>query len=494
MPDRLAALYRTRYSALDARLSAPGAGAERDRLKNDIGDLFRSLDAELGELAKLKDEVRRLIERWKVLEAPREPSHAPEFVGDRPVVHADHLGAWTFIEQGWNLISAGDYTGAEAVLTKALELSPGEAQAESLLGWAMMLNERYDEALLAFRKVLMREPANALARVNLGYVCLRKGLLNESIEHLSRAIRLDRDRRATMYANFYLGLVYLERDMLDDAEIFLTKAIALGPSLVQARYELGRVYWRAGRRENACAAWRDGCAANKLSPWWKRCAEALDAVDNGRDPYGRSPAPPSCWRAGAPRPSRPRTRRCGCARGASRSWRRTRATRRSRGRCSPTRCGRTPSPVCRAPDRRRRSRSPATRGSFGSGSARRPPSGEAPSLFPRSSASSCRVVARARAREILWRCCATSWRTSRCTKRWATSRRAGSTRDTRASRRASGPAKTRSGPTSLLPCGERRRSMSWNVGSAGGRRERRPGTPLPTARWPRWRSSIGGVG
>jgi tetratricopeptide (TPR) repeat protein len=284
MPDRLAALYRTRFAALDARLSAPNASGDRDRLKAEISDLFRAVDAELRELAKLKDDVRTLIDRWKTLEVPREPSNAPEFVSERPLIHADHLGASTFIEKGWNLISSGEYAAAEAALTKALELSPGEPQAESLLGWAMMLNEKYDEALHAFQKVLLREPANALARVNLGYVCLRKGLLSDAVEHLSRAIRLDKDRRATMYANFYLGLVYLERNMLDDAQTFLRKAITLGPSLVEAHYELGRAYWRAGRRDQALATWREAYAANKFSPWGKRCGEALDAAAKGGNP------------------------------------------------------------------------------------------------------------------------------------------------------------------------------------------------------------------
>jgi tetratricopeptide (TPR) repeat protein len=284
MADRLAGLYRARYAALDARLSAPGASTERDRLKSDISDLFRALDAELGELGRLKDDVRKLIERWKALEAPREPSTAPEFVSARPVVHADHLGASTFIEKGWTLIASGEYGAAEAALTKALELSPGEPQAESLLGWAMMLNEKYDDAQLAFQKVLMREPANPLARVNLGYVCLRKGVLGEAIEHLSRAIRLDSDRRATMYANFYLGLVYAERGMLEEAQTFFRKAIALGPSLLQAHFELGRTYWRAGRRDEALATWREAYAANKLNPWGKRCGEAIEMVEKGRNP------------------------------------------------------------------------------------------------------------------------------------------------------------------------------------------------------------------
>jgi tetratricopeptide (TPR) repeat protein len=130
----------------------------------------------------------------------------------------------------------------------------------------------------------MREPANPLARVNLGYVCLRKGLQGEAIEHLSRAIRLDTDRRATMYANFYLGLVYVERGMFEEAQSFFKRAIALGPNLLQAQYELGRAYWRAGKRDDAVTAWRAGHAANKLNPWGKRCGEAVVAVDKGQAP------------------------------------------------------------------------------------------------------------------------------------------------------------------------------------------------------------------
>ena len=84
-----------------------------------------------------------------------------------------------------------------------------------------MLHEDYDEALGNFSKVLMKEPANALARINVGYICLKKGIFGEAIEHLSKAIRLDNDRKATLYAHYYLGLVYLEREMYEDAQTFL---------------------------------------------------------------------------------------------------------------------------------------------------------------------------------------------------------------------------------------------------------------------------------
>jgi Flp pilus assembly protein TadD len=87
---------------------------------------------------------------------------------------ADHLGASTFIEKGWSRISAGDHIGAEEALNTALSLSPGNPDAESLLGWALMLQDKFDDALLNFQKVLVQQPHNALARINVGYICLKK--------------------------------------------------------------------------------------------------------------------------------------------------------------------------------------------------------------------------------------------------------------------------------------------------------------------------------
>jgi tetratricopeptide (TPR) repeat protein len=274
-----AAAYRARVVALASRLDAPAAAAERDALRAELIALGKDLEHDLGELAALKEEAKALVEKWKALQA----SLAPAFSADRPIV-ADHIGASTFIEKGWTRISLGDYVGAEESLAKALTLAPNDPQAESLLGWALMLQEKYDDALMQFQKVLMREPANALARINVGYICLKKRIFGEAIEHLSRAIRLDSDRKATLYAHFYLGLVYLERDMFEDAQTFFQKTLRIGPNLIEAYYELGRAFWFNGQRDEALQTWRDGAAANKFNPWGKRCAEVLGTVERGGEP------------------------------------------------------------------------------------------------------------------------------------------------------------------------------------------------------------------
>ncbi len=267
-------------------LGAPGAADRRDALKEEIIALFRAVDREITDLSALKEEVKGLVALWKGLDAPA--GAASELVSPPPSAssptRSDHLNASTYVEKGWSLISLGDHAGAEAALHRALELAPGDPNAESLLGWAQMLQEKHDEALLAFQRVLMREPQNSLARINVGYICLKKKIFGEAIEHLSKAIRLDNDRKATLYAHYYLGLLYFEREMYEDAQVFLRKAIALGPNLIEAYYELGRAIWFAGDRDGAEQAWRDGASANKFNPWGKRCAELLQHVAEGGEP------------------------------------------------------------------------------------------------------------------------------------------------------------------------------------------------------------------
>jgi tetratricopeptide (TPR) repeat protein len=280
MSEPWLAALRTQFQAIEARLGTAGQAEDRETLKRDIIALFKRVDAALGDLGQMKEDIRGLVERYKQ-GAAAGVATAPQFTGARPAVQVDHLGASTYIEKGWSLISLGDYAGAIQSLDKALALSPGEIQAQSLLGWAQMLHEDYDDALGTFSRVLMKEPANALARINVGYICLKKRIFGEAIEHLSKAIRLDNDRKATLYAHYYLGLVYLEREMFEDAQTFFRKTLKLGPNLIEAYFELGRALWFAGQREEAMQTWAEGHRANKFNPWAKRCKEMLDVAASG---------------------------------------------------------------------------------------------------------------------------------------------------------------------------------------------------------------------
>jgi Flp pilus assembly protein TadD len=271
--EELLEALEARFRAIDAALDT-AAPADRDRLRQEIVALFRETEVALESLTAFRERIRALVERYKALppSAAPAPARAPM---------ADHIGSSTYVERGWSAIASGDPQRAVKELERALSLSPDDPHAESLLGWAQMLREQYDEALMTYHRVLMRDPNSPLARVNLGYICLKKGIFGEAIEHLSRAIRQEKDRKAQLYAHLYMGLVYLEREMFDDARAFFRRTLELGPNMLEAWWETGRAYYLEGDSAAAAEAWRAGHAANRFNLWGERCGRALAQLERG---------------------------------------------------------------------------------------------------------------------------------------------------------------------------------------------------------------------
>jgi Flp pilus assembly protein TadD len=295
------------------------SGEERARLKQEIAVLFLQVDRRLAALAALKEDVKALVGAWKQLPPPRaehplvsdaadtsgragfleeldapadaEPGAAPvpamqarTPIVEQASVRVDHLGASTFVAKGWTAISLGEFARAEETLVRALELAPDDPEAGSLLGWALMGQGRMHDARLACERVLARVPGFALARVNLGYIALRRGAHDEAVVLLTEPSLDEGDRKAALYATFYLGLVALRRGAYDDAEAYFRRALAHAPNLLEAYYETGRARWLAGDRDGAREAWRAGAASGKFNPWGARCADVLVEVDRGGAP------------------------------------------------------------------------------------------------------------------------------------------------------------------------------------------------------------------
>ncbi|MDH5316614.1 MAG: tetratricopeptide repeat protein [Gemmatimonadota bacterium] len=149
---------RAEFEAIRAALAAARTPAERADIKRRLMAVFREADSRLQDLGQLKDDIRVLVEQWRQAVAP-DPEEGPRLAIVRPAIRQDRLGASTFIEKGWHLISLGDHAGAIAALQRALELAPNDTQAQGLLGWAQMLGEQYDEAMGTFPRSSNRIPA-----------------------------------------------------------------------------------------------------------------------------------------------------------------------------------------------------------------------------------------------------------------------------------------------------------------------------------------------
>jgi tetratricopeptide (TPR) repeat protein len=283
---------QARSEALEAALDAMDESTpqpERSALRKEIVELYQELDGAAVRLAGMRQSVQSLGERFRRTFAPVAAAPVPGAelsAGNgqgkgRSVRPAEDLDVSTYLDRAWNCLATCRYEGALGEVTRALERVPANLQAETLRGWALMRLDRLDDARRVLEEVLRANSSAALARASLGYVAYREGRYSEAIDHLSRAARDGADRKAVLYAHLYLGMLYTSREMFRDGRSFLSRAIELGPSLVEAYWELGRSYYLEGQFTQALDTWREGAEVNRFDPWGERCQEAVERATSG---------------------------------------------------------------------------------------------------------------------------------------------------------------------------------------------------------------------
>jgi Tfp pilus assembly protein PilF len=278
------------------RHAARQAAARRTaQLKDDIIACFREADAALLAAQSAKDAVKALAERWKALNAStpsvegaantsdNTTAAAPSTPASAPVSgRVDLLGASTFVEKGWNLLSLGQVPEAIVALEKALALAPGQVEALVLLAWAFVNDGQLDAAHAPLEAARAQSPDDALAVMVWGRWLALQGHFTDADRCFEQTMASG-DGRAALYAHLYRAQLQRTLGAHDAAALTLRQALQKGPNLVQAWYELGRTHWECGRRADAMQAWQSGSAANKFSPWGKRCAALLDLVSANQE-------------------------------------------------------------------------------------------------------------------------------------------------------------------------------------------------------------------
>ncbi|MBA2566162.1 MAG: tetratricopeptide repeat protein [Gemmatimonadetes bacterium] len=261
-----------RCQSLAERLPRAGTPEQREAIKREIVHLFRDADPLHGRVERLRERIRALVTQYR--------GRAPE-VRRRPTVYNDRLGSSTFVERGWNFIVAERHAEAVTALEKALALAPGDPEAEGLLAWALARAGKLDRALDCVRRVLMADPDNELARVNLGFICIEKRMYGEAGEHLRRALEPGHDRKAHLYALLYMGILESRRGNPPGAADWLTRAVEVGPNLIEAYYHLGFAFHAQGRLEQARAVWENAAARNRYNPYARKSQELVEQLSAG---------------------------------------------------------------------------------------------------------------------------------------------------------------------------------------------------------------------
>jgi tetratricopeptide (TPR) repeat protein len=273
-PPFLAALGE-RFDGIAARLREAHGEEARSVVKREIIDFFRDVDGLYEQVGELRSRIRSLVEEYRGRPAPNAGAR-------RPSIHSDGLNSSSFVERGWNFIAAEKNEEAVDALEKALALSPENLEAEGLLGWALMKAGRTDRALQSLQRVLQADPTNEMARANLGYICLQRKIYGEALAHLTGALDAGRDRKATLYALYYLGLLHTERGDPEEALTCFRAAVEAGPNLIEAYYHMGFVLYRQQRLDQARAVWESAVARNPYNLYSKRAKAALEELEAGR--------------------------------------------------------------------------------------------------------------------------------------------------------------------------------------------------------------------
>jgi tetratricopeptide (TPR) repeat protein len=245
----------------------------------------------LSTIKKIEDEISELKEKTEILlnekktkeekareekQEPPEEKETAESSGFINKIQSSRVNITTLIDKGWNLIVSGKYKEAIKALSRAKKMDPENIKVYNLLGWAYIHLKEYDKSSMIFQEVLKMDPKNEMANANLGYINHKKGLYGEAIEKLSTIEKTAKNKQAVLYALFYLGLVYYEREMYEDSVEFLNKAINAGPNLYEAYYYLGKAYQKQGLNNLCIQIWEKLIKTNKYNIWAKKAEEELN--------------------------------------------------------------------------------------------------------------------------------------------------------------------------------------------------------------------------
>lgn len=218
-------------------ITKSSASSSSEQLKSEIKNLYILISNAQKTLSQYQEELRQIVQAVKIRRSTT--AEVEKFYSFIKARSSAELDIATLLDRAWNLIAVEEYDDAIKVIQQALAIDEHNIRALGLMGLAMMHREKYDQAMMYLQQVIIEDPDNPFALNNLGYICYKKGIWGEAIEHLTRAAKQQKDRMASLYANYYLGLVYFERSMLNDAALFFTKALQLGPNLQEAYFYLG---------------------------------------------------------------------------------------------------------------------------------------------------------------------------------------------------------------------------------------------------------------
>jgi hypothetical protein len=158
-----------------------------------------------------------------------------------------------------------------------VEAVPRSAQARNNLGGALLVQGQIDEAIEHLQEALRLDPNHAEAHSNLGVALARRGRPLEAIAQYREALSLD-PYQTQAYSN--LGNALLQQGRVQEAIAQFDAALTIDPNDPQARTNRAGALLRDGRTDEAIA---DLEQVLRIAPDFQPARRNLEIIRRGRD-------------------------------------------------------------------------------------------------------------------------------------------------------------------------------------------------------------------
>jgi protein O-GlcNAc transferase len=163
---------------------------------------------------------------------------------------------------GAALVAQKNYAEAEVALVEALRLRPDDTRSRARLGDVLFEQGKLSEAESCFRDVVSAEPRSVEAHMRLADVLQSQARFDEAREHYRQALAVD-PRNADAHNN--LGLIYNAHGQRAQAAEHFQAALAIEPRHAAALTNLGLVHDAEDRLAEAEQCYRAAAAADPRS-------------------------------------------------------------------------------------------------------------------------------------------------------------------------------------------------------------------------------------
>jgi protein O-GlcNAc transferase len=151
----------------------------------------------------------------------------------------------------------GNLDQAIGAFKKVILLNPRHHEACNDLGNAFSAQRKLDEAVRAYKKAIVLRPDYAMSYYNLGNAYQKQGKFGESVEAYKKALAITPDN---VDAHINMGVSLRGQDKLDEAVEAYKKALELNPEIPETFKNLGNVFNDQGKLEEAIASYKKALA------------------------------------------------------------------------------------------------------------------------------------------------------------------------------------------------------------------------------------------